>query len=675
MKKTVLVFCMLLLVAAGAQAQNSSLLFNGSQQVVADPANLNNSNAFTIDFWTYIDATSVGGMVLQTSTLGTPTLALGFSNVPGSESIMLYCMGSSATQVHAFPVGTWFNVAVTYDGATNTGELFIDGISIVSIGGTIPAPFLADDLFLGYMPIAGMGFTGNLAEFRIWDSVLTDVEIQAVMGSASNGLEAGLLQLYHFDEGAGQDVNDSAGSNEAGTLGTDPAGADAADPTWSTDGPPIAGPVGFAGHYYRGWSLISFPMDLDPGQTIEYVFSDDIIGLYQVIGFEMDMGYYFPTEVENGEAYWLAIAFMEDAYVDADGDPWVGDYTVDLDWGWNMIGYPFHQSSDIYDWYVEWNGNTFTMAQAEAYNLIVPLLHTSYAPGNWDPAQDPAGPWIPFFQGTTAEPWYGYWLLTLMDEEITLVIPEPTMAATNTTDEVNEENWRVSLLARSGDAFSGVSFGARADATNGYDFKYDSPAAPGAPEGDLQLYFDRSAWDTGLEAEFASDMVAPLSAVHEFQLQLEGEGEIELRWSDLAATAPEGYGFELLAGGQSYDMQDVEIVTLSGVEEVTVLVTPDATDVDESAEGEIPSRFALEAAYPNPFNPSTTIAYSLPRAATVRLTVTDVLGRTVGELVNGSVDAGRHEVTWNAQDLASGVYFVHLRANGVQQMQKIVLMK
>ena len=78
------------------------------------------------------------------------------------------------------------------------------------------------------------------------------------------------------------------------------------------------------------------------------------------------------------------------------------------------------------------------------------------------------------------------------------------------------------------------------------------------------------------------------------------------------------------------------------------------------SEAQIPTSIALRQNYPNPFNPKTRIEFSLPEAASVKLVVIDVLGRRVAELANERYAAGTHEVEWNAQGTASGVYFARL---------------
>ena len=96
---------------------------------------------------------------------------------------------------------------------------------------------------------------------------------------------------------------------------------------------------------------------------------------------------------------------------------------------------------------------------------------------------------------------------------------------------------------------------------------------------------------------------------------------------------------------------------------------------DEPTGSELPSGFALEAAYPNPFNPSTTLRFSLDTDAEVRLAVLDALGREVAVVAEGSYSAGQHEATFNAENLPSGLYLVRLESEGRVDTQRITLLR
>lgn len=88
-----------------------------------------------------------------------------------------------------------------------------------------------------------------------------------------------------------------------------------------------------------------------------------------------------------------------------------------------------------------------------------------------------------------------------------------------------------------------------------------------------------------------------------------------------------------------------------------------------------PMAFELLQNYPNPFNPSTSIAYSLPANGQVRLAVYDLLGSEVAILADGLQQAGRHEFTFSAENLGSGVYFYKLESDQGVFTKKMILMQ
>lgn len=98
---------------------------------------------------------------------------------------------------------------------------------------------------------------------------------------------------------------------------------------------------------------------------------------------------------------------------------------------------------------------------------------------------------------------------------------------------------------------------------------------------------------------------------------------------------------------------------------------PDCGPVDSV----IPTEFALANAYPNPFNPTTTIDYSIADPCYVTLTVFNVAGQEVATLVDGEMEVGNFDVTFDAADLASGVYFYKLNAGDFSAIKKMTLIK
>ena len=102
--------------------------------------------------------------------------------------------------------------------------------------------------------------------------------------------------------------------------------------------------------------------------------------------------------------------------------------------------------------------------------------------------------------------------------------------------------------------------------------------------------------------------------------------------------------------------------------------TAPVTDVQQTG-SVVPLSFSLEQNYPNPFNPRTTIEFSVPQSGNVHLGVFNVLGQEVATLVSEYVQSGKHQASWDATGVASGVYFYRLQAGGFVQSRKLVLLK
>jgi len=89
----------------------------------------------------------------------------------------------------------------------------------------------------------------------------------------------------------------------------------------------------------------------------------------------------------------------------------------------------------------------------------------------------------------------------------------------------------------------------------------------------------------------------------------------------------------------------------------------------------IPEEFGLEGAYPNPFNPVTTLSFKLPMESQVSLQVYNLQGRLVETLIDGNIDAGYHSVVWNADEHGSGMYFVKMISGDKVSTLKLLLVK
>jgi hypothetical protein len=114
-----------------------------------------------------------------------------------------------------------------------------------------------------------------------------------------------------------------------------------------------------------------------------------------------------------------------------------------------------------------------------------------------------------------------------------------------------------------------------------------------------------------------------------------------------------------------------------GMNEVARQLAPIVQSVTsiKKIEGFVPDKYKLEQNYPNPFNPSTSIRYSLNKSGFVKISVYDISGRVVQTLVEENQSAGNYEVTFDAADNASGIYFYRIETENFTETKKMSLLK
>ena len=132
-------------------------------------------------------------------------------------------------------------------------------------------------------------------------------------------------------------------------------------------------------------------------------------------------------------------------------------------------------------------------------------------------------------------------------------------------------------------------------------------------------------------------------------------------------------------GVNSDSTDDVRDLTIYGnhadLENGAILVPTGALVSVKNDKGSIPENFILNQNYPNPFNPSTTISWQSEKDGRQTLKIYDVLGNEVAILFDRILHAGKHEITFDASSLPSGVYFYRIRSGNFIKTKKMVLLK
>ena len=214
--------------------------------------------------------------------------------------------------------------------------------------------------------------------------------------------------------------------------------------------------------------------------------------------------------------------------------------------------------------------------------------------------------------------------------------------------------------------------GASDEFTYGED-EYDHPNP--MLDSFIDLYLDKNEWvgtrdHRGILADsryFAHDTRSLDSDNQVWEIKgdlYNVSGDIELTWS-ISDASQEAH---LLVGEEVYDMQEVSSVTVSDLDNILVV----SGDLNTYF---APTEFALSAAYPNPFNPSTTMDLNLSEAGYVSVKIYNVMGQLVSTLIDQDMNAGYHTISWNASDMSSGMYLVRVYAGENVETQKIMLIK
>ncbi len=241
---------------------------------------------------------------------------------------------------------------------------------------------------------------------------------------------------------------------------------------------------------------------------------------------------------------------------------------------------------------------------------------------------------------TTLDPGYGYWMKLSAAGQI--IIPEMLAKGTEPV-EYFPENWGKIILT---DAI-GINYTLYAVKGEVNLDNYELPPAPMAGMFDIRYSSGRIAEDinSSLKTIDMSGVTYPMT------VRVEG---MDMRLMDET--------------GKTVN------VNLKSGEDVVI---SDATIQKLMVSGElVPAAYALEQNYPNPFNPSTVIEFSLPEnVGNVKLSIYNMLGEKVAELVNTALVAGKYSYQWNAGNVATGMYIYELRTDNFISVKKMLLIK
>ena len=297
-------------------------------------------------------------------------------------------------------------------------------------------------------------------------------------------------------------------------------------------------------------------------------------------------------------------------------------------------------------------------------------------------------------QATTLRPWHGYWVRTLASVNTDLVIPRldadivsPRRLSTRAGHPPGADGWALQLIASAGAMRDAANFaGVHNRSLEAWD-PQDISEPPSIGEGAVSLSFLHEYWSI-FPGRYAGDIRAKGEEGYTWSFMVESD------LPDIPATV-EVAGLERLPVNMQVVLIDLKPsveVNLQQWRKLTyipekrhkrrafTLIAGFSAYVKSAREILIPATISLRQNVPNPFNPSTTIAFDLPKFAHIQLRILNILGQAVRRLVDDTRSAGRHTVRWNGTNdrgraVASGIYSYQLQAESFVQTRKMILLR
>jgi hypothetical protein len=520
----------------------------------------------------------------------------------------------------------------TRDGGTLTGDGYIIGENNANLGLSLDTDAT---ISLNGIALYHNGVS-SISKHYMVSAATEEITVLTLQFSEDelNGLVADDLALFHSTDG--EDWAFVGGTVDGNTISL---GVDDANGYWTAGIEGCADPLAknyndgaFGGAYtcsydyeipfHQGANLMSFygsAGNSSVGASMETIeMATGLIGegvattLNPVLGWVGSL-----TDISEDSGYWIKLELADTT--DFEGQPMHPDIEYCLDTGANLISYsnPFeYEISDALPDNVE--------------EILEGIIGEGVA------ASKVGDTWVGSL--TQFKPWGGYWFKSTSEEDICFEYENSFVLPRQVSQDKIEIPEAISFIQSMKQSFYFIE-----DIENIEDGEFIVAMYNGVVVGSAPFVGEYSTIPVmGNDGEEYSLTYAPVNASIELYV-----------WSEEKGIYKQLEG-EVLAPFSDMGLNMVGLM---------------------SAKLIIPDNFALHQAYPNPFNPSTTINFDLPVENQVQLQVYDLQGRLVQELSNSILKAGYHQFIWNADRYASGAYLIKLTAGDFITTQKITLIK
>ena len=410
-----------------------------------------------------------------------------------------------------------------------------------------------------------------------------------------------------------------------------------------------------------GWNLFGSILDVSDGPNGELML-DNLSASFgnwgeNWVAYDAD-GQYENLSLDHGKGFYLALA-ADDILV-LEGDPVTGDpddgalTSISLTEGWNLIANPLVVLTAKSEISVEYDGVTLAWDDAVNAGWIAPSINGWFGDSH--------------FPYDVLHPSGGYWVNTSRDLELHFTTDDGSEDLSR-KDDLQDDFWTLNLKASSlnGESFGdylviGLSDYATSQFRYGED-EYDLPNPRFSNKSAIDIHISHE--DLYLYRDIKSNDFDDYQ-VWNVSADLFGLNQFKLSWDmdDIDADV------HFVIDDSVINMKDEQELELESLVGGLVVVGNIDSFLDP-----IPGQFNLSNAYPNPFNPTTALSLDLSQDAFVSVNVYSVTGQLVDNLISSDMSAGYHSISWDASNVASGVYIVKVIAGSNIASQKVMLLK
>ncbi len=713
-----------------------SLDFDGSNDYVSVNDHMISTNELTFETWIYPH--NVNGWRAIRNETGWNGGDIHFQILNSKLEFSLH--GNSPTDQwfdHTFVTNTWTHIALVYDGPNNRTRLYINGIFSEEVN--YSSTRNAD---LGNFQIGNWAnsrpFDGLITDFRIWNGIRTESEIQENMNSQLIGTEDGLVAYYTFEDGNGNILTDQTSNNYngsiAGALWTNESALPISTvlhgtPNFSDGGlhnvvltandgnggsisqnfaisvavthleitggsgfrilsSPVSGAI-FGDLLEELWTQGSEGSDHEGADPNVWTFDNGWVPVSDLYNDVLDAGEGFVIYVFSDTDY----DGDDDLPVTIGIDGTINESEISVSSNsshWNLVGNPYGLHVDI---------NQMLSDNSSKFNSTV------YRMDHTNPGYRTHNGVVGNIDEGLIKPFDGFWIQAGPNGDV-FEFSENCIkkghisnngGGRSTTD---ESTGSAVFTFTSGEFTSSVYLSFTANGHINLDPADARRIIPMSPAEHLTSMVRESSKSlsinnlpSDLTTDISFDLDAMLLAPTEEGYETQSE-QVNLAWD--ITDLPEGISLSLInnmtgqtvnlygypsanvalpsKGGFAFPDEIMETYPYVGDAQFTLSVYTDIASSDNE-ETVIPEEITLHNAYPNPFNPSTMISFDIMEMDKVSLKIYDLTGRQVASLINRPMAPGYHQITWNPGLLPSGVYLVELTTGGRSFNQKITYIK